>query len=196
MKALVHVLIVAASCLFANHREVAGEFVILDQLVSNTTSNIIPGQSLTTPAGGPWNNLQFNWFDDLGAPRAFGTLFILTQEYTLGPFALSNATPGFVTAALPNIAGTDYVPPSPIIELQPSTTYYFYANAVPPGPIKIATNNPLTLGSAYEASSSFAAVPDNDLAFSLTGVVVPEPSAFLLTALALLGLFAHRHRRA
>ena len=186
---------VAALCLFALHREVTAELLIVEQLVSDTTSENIPGQSLTTGLGGPWNNLQFNWFDDLGAPQAFGTLFILTQEYTGEPLDLSSATPGYVTSAVPNIPGTDYVPPSPIIELQPSTTYYFYANAHPPDPVKVATNDPLALARAYEASSPFVAVSGSDFAFSLTGAVVPEPSTIALAALGFIGLIAFAWRR-
>ena len=42
---------------------------------------LIPGQSVTTPAGGPWNNITFNFFSDFaGTPAAAGTLFLLSQE--------------------------------------------------------------------------------------------------------------------
>lgn len=169
--------------------------IINSQPVFDTTSDNIPGQSLTTPAGGPWNNLQFYWFDDTGAPSAFGTLFILTQEYTGEPLSLSPATFGYVTSVLANGPGTFY-PPSPVIELQPSTTYYFYANAFPPDPIRVATTDPLALGTAYEGASPFVAVPGNDFAFDLTGVVVPEPSTVVLVVLGLLGMGYRRKKRA
>ena len=56
-----------------------------------------PGQSITTPTGGPWDNLTFNWFDSPGAnivgiPIAGGTLFLLSSEYLGTPAALSSST--------------------------------------------------------------------------------------------------------
>ena len=170
----------------------ANAIIIIGSNVFNGTSENIPGQSLTTPAGGPWNNLQFNWFDDTSASTAFGTLFILTQEYTGEPLSLSPATFGYVTSAAANGPGTFY-PPNPVIELQPSTTYYFYANAHPPTPVLVDTNDPLALGTAYESASPFVAVTGNDFAFNLTGVVVPEPTTSAL-ALAALCLAMSRRR--
>ena len=63
-----------------------------------------PGQSVTTPVGGPWNNLTFNWLDLAGAPTAAGTLFLLTQAYVGTPAALGAATPGFL-ATTASISG-------------------------------------------------------------------------------------------
>ena len=84
------------------------------------------------------------------------------------------------------------MPPNPIF---PSTTYFFYANAHPPSPTKVSTTDPLALGRAYEAGSPFAAVPDNDFAFKLTGAVIPEPSTLTLLALGSLGLLGYARRR-
>src|SRR3954470_18243563 len=70
--------------------------VIAEQLIQgDKAESIALGQSLTTPAGGPWNDLTFNWFDTGGPPYpgipnpiATGTLFLLGQEYLGTPGAL------------------------------------------------------------------------------------------------------------
>src|SRR5690242_7666954 len=76
--------------------------VVREQLIqSGGAGTFALGQSLMTPAGGPWNNLTFNWFDTGGTPNlgvpspiATGTLFLLNQEYLGTPAALSAATSG------------------------------------------------------------------------------------------------------
>ena len=65
-----------------------------DLIAENTSDadvgfgNDVPaGQSVTTGAGGPWDNLTFNWLNGAGSsnPTAFDTLFFLDQQYTGAP---------------------------------------------------------------------------------------------------------------
>src|SRR5438876_287002 len=93
------------------------------------TAVFVPGQSLTTPLGGPWRDIAFNFFSDLTAttPAAEGTLFLLTQEYLGSPDALDSSTPGYLAQSA-QITGGIYGFDSAVI-LQPGTQYFFYANA-------------------------------------------------------------------
>ena len=88
---------------------------------------LIPGQSVTTPAGGPWNNITFNFFSDFaGTPAAAGTLFLLSQEDSIfnagatAPQNLSSSTAGYI-AQSQSISGGVYVF-APSLVLQPSTS--------------------------------------------------------------------------
>jgi len=57
-----------------------------------------PGQSVTIPGTGTYNNIRFSWYhyNPAGTPVAFGTLYLLTQEYLGLPSDLSSATAGYV----------------------------------------------------------------------------------------------------
>jgi len=70
---------------------------------ANTVGRFNFGQSVTTPAGRPWNNLRFNFVigesGQLFGPQgtgAFGTLFLLSQAYAGTAAGLDAATPGFL----------------------------------------------------------------------------------------------------
>ncbi len=54
------------------------------------------GQSFTTPTGGTWNSIKFNFFNGSNAPVAAGGLYALSQSYAGAPNALSSSTPGFL----------------------------------------------------------------------------------------------------
>src|SRR5262249_28790862 len=78
-------------------------------------SNFAMGQSVTTPGGGPWQNIVFNLVNGTGSsqgaagtPLASGTLFVLTQGLAglVVPGALSNATPGFLASTPTVTSGT------------------------------------------------------------------------------------------
>jgi hypothetical protein len=75
--------------------------VMADTIVQNTagaSSNIVSievGQSLTTGAGGPWNNITFAFLGPAGNV-AGGDLFILSSAYSGTPSGLSSATSGFL----------------------------------------------------------------------------------------------------
>src|SRR5262245_58145137 len=85
------------------------------------------GQGVTTPAGGPWNNISFYFDSQVGAggttPFAIGDLFLLNQTYAGTPAALSSSTPGFLAMST-GISGGTWVFDASVV-LQPLTTYYF-----------------------------------------------------------------------
>ena len=151
-------------------------------------SPTVPGQSVTTPVGGPFNALTFNFFDQRRLPTAAGTLFVLNQEYSLTessldtPANLSSSTPGFV-AASQNIVGGQYVF-DPTVTLQGATQYFFYANQE----FTLLGDGPKYSGGSFyspindDITQPFINADPADAFFQLSGVTaVPEPStpAFL-----------------
>ena len=88
------------------------------------------GQSFTTPSGGPWNSITFNFYSTpapVSTPAAAGTAFLLTEEYLGTPAALSSSTPGYLAQST-SISGGVYVFPSSVV-LNPVTKYWIYGNA-------------------------------------------------------------------
>jgi hypothetical protein len=180
--------------------------VIMEQMVQQGGSGTIAlGQSLTTPAGGPWNNLTFNWFNTGGAPNpgtpnpiAVGTLFLLSQEYLGTPGALNAATAGYI-AQSQNIASGMYVF-GPGATIQPNTTYFFYTNQTVPNN---SGDGDVIPGSAYGnvgSGGTYVKLPGGtlggvDARFRLQGSVVPEPHAGLLAMAISLAALARRRSR-
>jgi hypothetical protein len=157
-------------------------------------ANLFPGQSVTTDSSSlPWNNITFNWFSDEAAtiPTAFGTLFLLTQEYLGTPAGLSAATPGFL-AQSQSIVGGQYVF-DPSVTLQANTQYFFYTNAIG---LSTGTSNGTYPGGNFYGSSglSFRFAPGQDANFRLSGTPIPTPA--LLPGLVGMGMIAFRKRRA
>ena len=145
-------------------------------------STTFAGQSLTTPAGGPWDNLTFNWLNGVGTtnPSAFGNLFLLSQAYGGTPAALSAATPGFIASAA--AAGNQYTFAGSVT-LQPTTTYFFYTDLA--GSYFANFSDAFAGGTAYQTSlsagGSYVPQAARDIKFQLNGtVVVPEPTSSLL----------------
>lgn len=157
------------------------------------------GQSVTTAAvGGPWDNISFNWYDTNLAPAAYGTLFLLSQEYLGTPAALSSSTTGYIAESVG--AGGVYTFAASVT-LQPGLQYFFYANAG--GEIAHAANiNPYPGGDQYGVnpfSGQFVKFDNWDAAFLLQGTPisqgVPEPSSFLLLCSGAVGLLGLRRRK-
>jgi hypothetical protein len=160
------------------------------------------GESLTTPGGGPWNSISFNFYSNSPAttPAAAGTGFLLSMAYAGTPAALSNATPGFIASSTSN-AGGIYTFNS-AVTLQPNTQYWTFTNAA------FAITGSTTAGTSAQtlydacggAGCTFVSNPGQVANFTLSGAVVatPEPSTWALTGVALCGLafFARRTRRA
>jgi hypothetical protein len=173
--------------------------VVLEQLIQSGGSGTAAlGQSLTTPIGGPWNNLTFNWFDTGGAPNtgvptpiANGTLFLLNQQYLGTPGALSAATPGYISQSQ-SIAGGMYLFSSSLI-VQPNTTYFFYTNQTVPNN---SGDGDVIAGSAYGdigSGGTYVSFNGIDARFRLQGSVIPEPSGILLAVSGLAaGLWGRR----
>lgn len=177
----------------------AQAITLTESLGGNQPGTFFPGHSLTTIAGGPFNNIAFNFFEVNGFPTAAGTLFILNVEYTGTPAALSGATPGLVAQST-GITGGIYNF-NPGVTLQGSTQYFVYANQA-----FLLTGggfNTYPDGGLYSSSQSgvnFASVPTSDANFRLTGTAItaaPEPGTLALVAIGLMGtagmVIRHRH---
>lgn len=167
------------------------------------------GQSVTTPAGGPWNNIQFN-FEQCASPSntscsstttntpfALGDLFLLSQIYDGLPSALSSGTPGFIAEATTITSGVWIFAPN--VTLNPGTQYFFYMDTALNGPEILYSNaNPYAGGQSFEANSGNGPsygpddpiIANQDHVFTLAGTAaaVPEPGpapvmAFVVAAI-------------
>jgi hypothetical protein len=109
---------------------------------SPNNSNQTPGQEVTTPDGGPWANIQFNFWDIDGNVYALGDLYLLAEPHIGSPASLSRSAPGFIgtAAAIENKWTFDEN-----ITLQPNQHYYFYMSSHPPAGT-IATTNETASG--------------------------------------------------
>ena len=112
---------------------------VITQNTTGTSATILSGfydgQSVTTPAGGPWNSIGFNFVQcgnpsgtsclaGTNSPYALGNLYLLTQVYDGLPSGLSSATPGFVAEATTIVGGVWTFASS--VTLTPSTQDFFY----------------------------------------------------------------------
>jgi hypothetical protein len=155
-----------------------------------------PGQEVTTPSGGPWNNIVFNFYDSNGNPVALETVFLLSQSYSGTGSALSPSTPGFIADAVGGGLGGVYTFASSLT-LQPNTAYYFFDSAL--SVAEWGNNaNFSSIGSGFQGygaanggiSLGYTTRPFAQ-AFDLTGTVAtPEPAAVVLVSTALLALGA------
>jgi hypothetical protein len=158
------------------------------------------GQSFTTPDGGPWKDITYNFVGGPALPGAFGTAFLLNNEYLGTPAGLNPAAAGFLATA--NAADGIYTFPASLI-LQPATTYYLYSDAffgtVNGGPGAVAG---VTTYFAANPTSNFAPT-GGALNFLVAGSVVaaspplsvPETASFWLVLPALAGvLIGHGFR--
>lgn len=162
----------------------------------------VHGQSTTTLAGGPWNEIQFNFYDNTAepfatpvyAPVASGNLFILSSEYLGAPGDLSSATPGFVAQSTGITTGVYQFDSA--VTLAGATRYWFYTDAAFN---KVnGTSLPDEVGYYVLASSTDYAPSGKgyDFAFLLQGVVdVPEPTSAAMLAVSLGALTLRRRRR-
>jgi hypothetical protein len=159
------------------------------------------GQSLVTPAGGPWHDLTFNFFSNVPAttPTAVGTAFLLSQEYLGTPANLSSSTPGYLASSTGIVAGRYVFAPG--VTVQPNTTYWVYENAEISS---ISGNNTVSAFHDYfsgSATSNFAGFSPSEN-FRLSGDVVtsavPAPPAVVLVGLGAgcVVLKRYVHRRA
>jgi hypothetical protein len=179
------------------------------QYVAVTESlNSFVGQSVTTAAaGGPWNNIIFNWYSDRPAtiPTAFGTLFLLNQEYHASslsdgtPAELSSSTTGYIAEAV--ASGGQYTFAAGVT-LAANTQYFFYTNAS--GTIFAAGPGTYSGGVFYTtagAGSGFVTRTTEDVAFLLQGTPVngtapvPEPASFLLIGSGIATVMARARKR-
>ncbi|MBZ5673212.1 MAG: PEP-CTERM sorting domain-containing protein [Acidobacteriia bacterium] len=180
---------------------VSASIITQNTSATNVTggSGFFIGQSVTTPGGGPWDNIGFNYVDNNSNPFALGGLYLLTQTYTGLPSGLSNATPGFV-ASTSTISGGVWTFASGVT-LSASTQYFFYMDTAFNGS-EILFSYPGTYagGVASQADNFLPNYSDNravDMTFTLAGTqftAVPEPATASLM-LAAIGLAAAFRRR-
>jgi len=85
------------------------------------------GQSFTTPAGGPWNHITFNFFSDNSDTTAVaaGTLYIFKSAFTGTPADLSLST---FLAKSTGVSNGAYMFDA-AFTLQPNMTYYAYSDS-------------------------------------------------------------------
>lgn len=161
-----------------------------------------PGIRLTTPTGGPWTNITFNWYRvTSGASYAIGTLFLLDREYLGTPQALSSSTSGYLASASGN--GSLYTF-SPTLTLQGNTQYYFYADLGLSNGTSTevsSSSGDLATSLSYGAGNgnlAFASRSGFDLSYSLNSTApgVPENAATALLLLFPGALVIRRHFRA
>ena len=146
------------------------------------TSNSAFGQSLTTPGGGPWANIAFNFYSISSNPYASGSLYLLDHEYTGTLANLSAQTNlGVATAS---VSAWIF---NPSVTLQAGTQYWFYMGSTSGGTSLLwGGGDAFGGGNKYSASAAgaYQTEPTNDMAFKLTGTQSspgPIPGAGLLS---------------
>ena len=170
--------------------------LIISQNVGSIGSNIsFPGIAVTTPGGGPWNNITFNFYDfDTGQPtqpEASGDLFLLTSTYAGTPTGLSNLTAGFLAQSVGSAGGQWQFAPS--VTLSPNTTYYFFTDEQfshtgigGRGGIVDLGADSYFAGNALSNYVGGGDPADTDWDYRLQGqqgTVIPEPSTFIIWSL-------------
>ena len=161
-----------------------------DTIATNTsggfgTSNFAFGQSLTTPGGGPWNSIAFNFYLFPATSYASGNLYLLDHQY-LGTLAnLSSETNLGVATASANVWTFN-----PSVTLQANTQYWLYMGATSGTPLLWGSGDPVSGGNKYAASAagSYGSETTNDMAFTLSGSQAspgPVPGVGLLSYLLL-----------
>ncbi len=166
------------------------------QITGGTTNSTQAGfgQGFTTPSGGPWNDITFNFFSDTGTtPTAAGTGYIFTSQYNGPPGGLSSSS--FLAQSTGISAGSYVFTPS--FTLQPNTQYFLYEDT------GMSLNLQTVSGTYFSASAPGSPFQPGTgtTNFRVSGDVVvsnvPEPAAVSLagTGLALLLAVAAWRRR-
>jgi hypothetical protein len=156
------------------------------------------GESLTTPTGGPWSDLTFNFYDAGGNAYANNTItvYLLSAAYSGAATALSSSTTGYLDSTS-TVSGNAWVF-NPATTIQASTQYWVYMSTNPTTALKYNVPNTYSGGQMYYAHPNYSSLSAG-LNFQLQGTVgsgsaTPEPSTMLLCTSAL-GLLLFRRRR-
>jgi len=175
-------------------------FALASVITQNTSENAGTltesfGETFTTPSGGPWNNITFNFFSDIPAvtPAAAGTAFLFSQVFTGTPSSLSSAAPGFIASST-GISGGAYVF-SPSVQLAANTVYWIFENGV----LTVSGGNAVSGDTAYFAPTpttnfdvAIGAAQATNFAVNGTAVgtaATPESSSVVLLLLGTIGLW-------
>ncbi len=163
------------------------------------------GQSFTTPSGGPWNHVTFNFFTEgTSDPLAEGTAYIFSFPYGgLGANGLPSASG--ILAISTGVSGGQYVFNS-TFDLQSGTTYYLYEDTALDG-VGICDGLGSCGASAQqgveyysEGPTVYYAVHDSNYItnYSVQGLVdtsVPEPATIGMSLLGVALLLIAKRRR-
>jgi hypothetical protein len=138
--------------------------------ILSSGSNFELGQSVTTPTGGPWNNISINFYSSGGNPFASGNLYLLSQSYSGTASALSSSTSGFIGSAT---ASGNLWTFTPSTTLSANTQYFFYEATSPTSEELFGNSGIPSGGSAYEAlgSGDFSALSTDSENYTLSGQV-------------------------
>ena len=175
----------------------AASFIFSEHAAGAGGGAYFPGNSFTTPSGGPWDHISFSWLVG-SAPRAFGSLFLFSEPYLGSPQVLiTGVPPPSLMAESVSTAGGVYSF-APRVTLQPGTEYFVYADAV--GTVSFGPANPGEGGYAAWVQSGVNARYDATgliHGYRLSGelTAVPEPSSvFSAIAMILASAFVLRRR--
>ena len=139
------------------------------------------GQAITTPAGGPYDDLVFN-FHDGSTPVAAGNLYLFSSPYTGAADGLASASYVAVAAVADGVYTFDHT-----VTLQDSTQVFLYSDA----PQSVTTDTNFTYDNGYSIFNIFldqGLKPySDDIDFLLRGdpVDTPEPASLAVLAGAL-----------
>jgi hypothetical protein len=161
---------------------------------TSAAATIFGGQSVTTPSGGPWDDLSFNFFSNVPptTPSATGELFLLSSAYTGTPSGLSTSTPGFIAESASISGGVYFFAPS--LTIQPGTQYFLYPNAAVSETVSPTGGYSGGIGYFASGSTSDYGSVGGDANFKLSGTTVPEPNSVILlvTGIAMAGSLTRR----
>jgi hypothetical protein len=139
-------------------------------------------QTITTSAGSAFDDVVFNFYANSPAttPTATGTIYLLSEDYTGSPDALTSSTPGYIASAT---ASGGYYTFNTSVTLQPETTYYLAMNG------SADLSGDFSLSTSYSgpdylyvdssgSTSDYSANTTDSMNYQLTGQsTAPEPGS-------------------